>query len=256
MKKLLILCAALLALSPLYAKTKSERIAFSNLGISLNGSTTGVGFTLSTPLAKHFALRAGYQFSYLGYKYIYSDFDPITVHNQSVDVPDVKLDAKLNIGAGHLMVDWIPFKQGKGKFFVTAGMFVGSNQLITIDGQFNMNDPDIKLIKDAGLLHEIEIELDGDVMRVDDSGKLGAQLEVNGFRPYVGLGWGRAIPKHRFGFRFEMGAMFLGHPKIVSDNLKAGSSDTLYGETQNVFSKIIAYPNISLQLTYKILKDK
>ena len=105
MKKLLILCAALLAFTPLCAKTQSERIAFSNLGISLNGSTTGVGVTLSTPLAKHFVLRGGYQFSYLSHNYTYGDFEPIYIEDEALEVPDIELGAKLNSGAAHMMVD-------------------------------------------------------------------------------------------------------------------------------------------------------
>lgn len=256
MKKLLILCAALLAFTPLSAKTQSERIAFSNLGVSLNGSTTGVGFTLSTPLAKHFALRAGYQFSFIGYNYLYQDFEPISVYGQDISVPDLNLKAKLKVGAAHLMVDWIPFKKGEGKFFVTAGMFVGSSDLITLNGQLDMNNPNIKIIQDAGLLQDIELDLGDDIIRATSDGNMAAQLKVNGVRPYVGLGWGRAIPKHRFGFRFEFGAMFLGKPKIASKNLIAAGSESQIGEVNGVLGKIIAYPQLSLQLTYKIFKNK
>lgn len=257
MKKILILCVALMALSPLRAKEEPERIAFSNLGISLNGSTTGIGFTLSTPLAKHFALRAGYQFSFISYNYKYDDFDPVQIDDLSVDVPSIGLDSKLNVDAAHIMVDWIPFKQGKGKFFITAGFFVGSNDFITLKGSFDKNDPNIKLIQQAGLFDEINLDIGDDVMRVNSDGSVAAQLKVNAFRPYLGLGWGRAIPKHRFGFRFEMGAVFHGHPKIASDNLVLSpETKSESNDFTSVLSKITVFPQISLQLTYKLFKDK
>ena len=141
MKKLFFLCAFLMACVSLSAQESSKREAFSNLGISLNGSTSGVGFTLSTPLAKHFVLRAGYQFSYLSYGYTYKDFDPVVVAGRSVEVPDLDIEGKLNVGAAHAMIDYVPFKKGKGKFFITAGLFMGQSDLVTLDGQFDMNHP-------------------------------------------------------------------------------------------------------------------
>ena len=257
MKKLLVLCAALLALTPLCAKTQSEKTAFSNLGISLNGSTTGVGLTLSTPVAKHFVLRAGYQFPVINYKYHYDEFEPIEIDEDiSVNVPAVDLKGKLNVGAAHLMVDWIPFKQGKGKFFVAAGMFVGSSNLVSLSAQLDMSDPNMQMIQESGLMTDVELKLGDDIIRAGADGKISGQLKVNSVRPYVGFGWGRAIPKHRFGFRFEMGAMFLGHPKITSPNFASAGSESTFGEVEGILHNVIAYPQISLQLTYKIFKDK
>lgn len=256
MKKLLILCAALMMLIPSYAQQEHSRKAFSNLGISLNSSITGAGFTLSTPLAKRFVLRAGYQFPCISYGYEYDDFAPISIGNSYVDVPELDLTAKLKVGAGHLTVDWIPFKKGEGKFFLTAGFFVGSSELVTLDGQFDMNDPNIKQIQQAGLMKDIELEVGDDVIRATADGHMAAALKVNGFRPYIGLGWGRAIPKHRFGFRFEFGAQFYGHPEIVSDNLVSKGSKSELSDVNETLDKIIALPRLSLQLTYKLFKDK
>lgn len=256
MKKLFFLCVFLMALVSLSAQESSKREAFSNLGISLNGSTTGVGFTLSTPLAKHFVLRAGYQFSYLSYGYTYKDFDPVVVAGRSVEVPDLDIEGKLNVGAAHAMIDYVPFKKGKGKFFITAGLFMGQSDLVTLDGQFDMNHPNIKEIQQAGLLKEIQLELGDDMVCVGPDGNMAAAIKVKGVRPYIGLGVGRAIPKHRFGFRAEIGAIFHGKPELVSANLIPNANGK--GEINdftNTLSKVVAYPHISLQLTYKLFKD-
>ncbi|MBQ5396767.1 MAG: hypothetical protein IIU59_07800 [Alistipes sp.] len=256
MKKLFFLCAFLMALVSLSAQESSKREAFSNLGISLNGSTSGVGFTLSTPLAKHFVLRAGYQFSYLSYGYTYKDFDPVVVAGRSVEVPDLDIEGKLNVGAAHAMIDYVPFKKGKGKFFITAGLFMGQSDLVTLDGQFDMNHPNIKEIQQAGLLKEIQLELGDDMVCVGPDGNMAAAIKVKGVRPYIGLGVGRAIPKHRFVFRAEIGAIFHGKPELVSANLIPNANGK--GEINdftNTLSKVVAYPHISLQLTYKLFKD-
>ena len=256
MKKLLILCAVILSALPLYAQESSSRKAFSNLGISVNGSTNGIGFTLSTPLANHFVLRAGYQFSFLSFNYLYTDFEPVQVYGQSVNVPDLNLKAKLNTDAAHVMVDWIPFKKGEGVFFVTAGLFMGNKNFITLDGQFDMSDPNIKQIQQAGLMNDINIEVGDDMVHVNPDGSMAAALKVNGVRPYIGLGWGRAIPKNRFGFRFELGAVFHGHPQIESDNLTQSGNGGEISEINNILNKITVFPQLSLQVTYKLFKDK
>lgn len=256
MKKLFFLCAFLMALVSLSAQENPKREAFSNLGISVNGSTMGVGFTLSTPLAKHFVLRAGYQFSFLSYGYTYDDFDPVVVAGRSVEVPDLDIEGKLNVGAAHAMIDYIPFKKGKGKFFITAGLFMGQSDLVSLDGQFDMSDPNIKEIQQAGLLKEIQIELGDDMICVGPDGSMAAAIKVKGVRPYLGLGVGRAIPKHRFGFRVELGAVFHGKPELVSDNLIANANGS--GEISDftkTLSKISVFPQLSFQLTYKLFKD-
>ena len=256
MKRLFLFCAILIACHASYAQDLPVRSAFSNLGVSLNGSTTGVGVTLSTPLAKHFVLRGGYQFSYLSYSYLFDDFDPINIAGTYVSVPSLELKAKLNSGAAHMMVDWVPFKKGMGTFFITAGFFLGRGDLLTVDGQFDMNDPTIKQIEDAGLLQDIEIDLGDDVVFLGRDGHMGAALDVNAFRPYAGLGWGRAIPKRRVGFRFELGAMFMGRPEVTSQNLRSGVIGSDISEFNEVLDKITVFPQISFQLTYRIFKDK
>ena len=135
-------------------------------------------------------------------------------------------------------------------------MFIGTSDFITLDGQFDMNDPNIKQIQQAGLMKDIELEIGDDVIRAGNDGSMAAKLKVNGFCPYVGLGWGRAIPKHRFGFRFEMGAVFHGHPELVSDNLVSSGSSGDISDAEEIINKITVFPQISLQLTYKLFKDK
>ena len=256
MKRLLVFCAILLLCHTSYAQDIPVRTAFSNLGVSLNGSTTGIGVTLSTPLAKHFVLRGGYQFSFLSYKHTYGGFEPIYIDGMALSIPDIELRAKLNTGAAHMMVDWIPFKKGTGAFFISAGFFLGSSDILTVDGQFDMNNPTIKQIEEAGLLQDIEIDLGDDAVYIGMDGHMGAALDVNGFRPYVGLGWGRAIPKRRVGFRFELGTMFMGRPEVTSPNMRSGVIGADNSEFTEVVNMLTVFPQISFQLTYKVFKDK
>lgn len=75
-------------------------------------------------------------------------------------------------------------------------------------------------------------------------------------RPYVGLGWGRAIPKHRFGFRFELGAVFHGRPEVVSDNLISSGTGGEISDFNKIINDITVFPQLSFQLTYRLFKNK
>lgn len=259
MKRFITLCLGLMVfMSSAFAGEPvfTPRKAFSNLGIAASVSTSGVGITLATPVAKRFVLRGGYMFSPFSYGYTYDDFAPIDIPGgKSVSVPDLDIDANMQFGNAHFMVDWVPFKKGTGSFFVTAGLFIGQGKVINIDGQFDMSDPNIQTLKQHGLLNEIEVEVGDQIIRADDSGYMNAALKVNGLRPYVGLGWGRAIPKHRFGFRFEMGAIMLGQSSIESDNIINANSSSEISEFNELLNKIKVYPQISFALTYRIFKE-
>lgn len=60
---------------------------------------------------------------------------------------------------------------------------------------------------------------------MDVTGKFSRTTFVNGgvkvknFRPYLGLGFGRLIPKNRLGIRFELGAQFQGKPVVYADGV-------------------------------------
>lgn len=233
-----------------------QRTAFSNLGVSLDASVAGFGFTLSTPIARNFVLRGGYRFSPINVGYTYDDFEPMSFLGINFSLSDLHLDGDLRTGAAHIMVDWIPFKRGRGAFFVTAGLFVGSNNMLDVQGQFDMSTPDMQLIQKLGLLHQLEFEVGDMLMHANADGSMNAKLGVNVLRPYVGIGWGRAIPHRRVGFRFELGASFHGQPEIISDNLieynEGKSSKEFYG----IVKDITVLPQLSLQLTYRIFRDK
>lgn len=258
MKRMLTLCLALLVAVGAVAQKHEmpERKAFSNLGVAVSASTTGIGVTLATPIARHFSLRAGYTFSPYSYDYTYDEFDPISVYGQSVPVPDLDLTADLNLNAGHVMVDWVPFKKGKGVFFITGGLILGDGKIIKVHGQFDMSDPNIKKIKDAGLMHELEFEVGEDIIRVNDDGSADAALKVKGLRPYLGLGWGRSIPKHRLGFRFELGAIFQGTPEVSSSNIVLNTKSDELSDFNELLNNLSIYPQLSFQLTYRLFKDK
>ena len=241
------------------AQTKTDvptgRKAFGNLGVSANIATTGFGFSAATPLHRSVSLRAGFQTAPFGYGYTYDDFDRFDVGGTTVQIPDLDLKAKLKLSSGHMLVDWVPFRRGWSSFFLSAGFFVGSGKMLTVDGRFDM-----QALADAGippqLVTDIPIEIGDATIRPDASGGVNAYLKVHSFKPYVGLGFGRAIPTRRVGFRFELGALFHGSPKIESPNYYSTSEDDELEGFNKLLRDFKVYPQLSFQVTVRLFKDK
>ncbi|MEE1384691.1 MAG: hypothetical protein U0K29_01440 [Prevotella sp.] len=79
---------------------------------------------------------------------------------------------------------------------------------------------------------------------------------MKNFRPYLGLGFGRMIPKKRVAVRFEMGAQFQGKPVIYADGV--GDLQKVVGQDpDDDISKILdyvkVYPVIKLSIRGRIL---
>ncbi len=287
MKKLFTLFT--LALFAAGVAIAQERSAFSNVGLSLNAGTTGLGATLSTPLGKHFNLRAGFGVLPYTYKYTTEELEiDLSSQLQAAGVPNAQfstnlshsadLKAQLKVPAMHVMVDYNPFKGGLGAFHFTAGLFAGSGNLAHVNGDAHFTQLQQKI---DGMLGQIRTEVEAqypgygssitnisvtDVnlaiadegVHLNPNGTADAYLKVNPLRPYFGLGWGNAIPKNRVGFRFDIGALYQGRPRIESPNYVGDINEELKGESD--INKIMDYakfwPQISFQLTFRLLKDK
>ena len=247
------------------AKTRSEsdnivRRPFSNVAVGVNAGLAGFGASVATPLCNYVSVRAGYSTLPISYTYTCEDFilDIPQLSDYLEYLPDISVDlnAKLKMNTGHVLFDFVPFRHGNSSFFIAAGLYFGSGKLLTVNGQF---DPQtIATLREAGLAPEdLVIDVGDTHVRMNEDGSVAADLKVRSVRPYVGLGFGRAIPKRRVGFRFELGAMFHGTPKIVSDNVT--NLDTDNGDLSKV-NKILknfkVYPQLNFQVTVRLLKNK
>jgi hypothetical protein len=81
-------------------------------------------------------------------------------------------------------------------------------------------------------------------------------IRVKSFRPYLGLGYGRLVPKGRVGFRAELGVQFMGHMKVYqNDNeLKLNELGTkATDDLSKIIDKWSVYPVLKFMLTTRIL---
>ncbi|WP_444370114.1 hypothetical protein [Prevotella sp.] len=166
------------------------------VGVGVGVGTEGIGFDVAVPLTKYVQARVGLNVM------------PNININTSADVADqaqgynyegqMDIKGKFSRTTFDVKFDYYPFANANS-FLVTAGFSVGGDKLIEISG----HSDDLQNLYAQGKQYNIEI---GDYqIPVDENGNVNGGVKVKNFRPYLGLGFGRLIPKKRFGARFEIG---------------------------------------------------
>lgn len=200
----------------------------------------------------------------------------------------LELQGKLDNTLGHILVDIHPFKTS---FRVTVGAYFGKDEIVSVynkeDGflkpinayneaiiyaqtQSPTSSPypqNVRDVVDRYNLKMIGGEL-GDYFVTPnpaENGNVKAYAKVNNFRPYLGIGFGRAVPKGRIGCQFDLGVQFWGKPKIYVptydkeaktyqyekiDGDKAGDDG---GKVLKTISKVSVYPVLNFRLVGRIL---
>lgn len=213
---------------------------FDHLGIGASIGTTGYGFQVAAPITDYLQLRAGYSFA-PNLKYTEKDVD-----YETFDGGEGKTDieGKLNMGDLSLLLDIYPFK--KPTFHFTVGFFSGKERVITA---YNTKPVDVDGSLEIG---DYKVEFDKD-------GFANAAIQVNKFKPYIGIGFGRAVPRKRVGFSFEMGTQFWGTPGVYAKSgdgswqeLTSSDLDKKDEGGIDLLSKITIYPVITFRLTGRI----
>ena len=259
MRKLFLVCSlAVFGLGHSLAQSneaQKDKNLFNHLGIGVSAGTDGIGFDLAAPIGDMFAVRAGMSiWPRIKYK---TDINPGTDSKSFIlnDNGKIDIEGKVNITDFKLLFDFYPFK--KSSFRVTAGAFIGKQAIISVYNkeQFLQSYEWGK----AGIQH-------GNYKIASDSnGNINLDAKVNGFKPYIGLGFGRAIPKKRIGVSVDLGVQFWGKPGLYT-NVKDDFGDVSYrklteqdngnkdiNDAIDKMSKFIVLPVLSVRLSGRIL---
>ena len=213
MRKLILICGmTLLGIGHSFAQLEKDDYKFFNhlnAGISLGFD--GIGFDVAAPLTYNFAVRAGYTFMP---KIKYST--SINLEDNAAFVNDeVNLEGKLSMGDFHLLFDYYPFK--KSSFHLTAGAYIGKSSLVTVKNtepfvkQEYWGNSGIELGTTNSLADQYTIVSD------PKTGDVKMDMKVNAFKPYLGIGFGRAVSKHRVGVQFDLGVQLWGKPDVCTN---------------------------------------
>ena len=251
-KRLIMLSALLFSMTAIHAQSNFHGV-FNRVGTNVGIGTEGVSFALGTTLTPYLELGVGMNFFPAIQFKNEIDVNNIKVSNTSIPVKQV--DITTNLGRTTVDLKAYCYPAGdKSSFFLVGGFSFGGAKLAKINGQ----SQDIKnfLITHPEMKGRVTAELENYSLHFDENGNINGSIEVNSVRPYLGLGFGRMIPKHRVGVRFEMGCHFQGKVKVIQNNKQIlvnthNSKDT--EELSKILDKAVIYPVLKLSLTGRIL---
>lgn len=249
MKRLILMAIVTVGVISVGMAQKVQNYGFFNhASIGLSAGTTGIGLEISFPVTKVIQFTAGYSFmpkiSVLKnvdyYYYIHSNGMNIR-HTETTEV-----EGQLHMGDGKFLVEVSPFENYS--FHVTAGLYVGKTVLITAQN----NEPL------SGINPDGEIMISGHKIKIGTDGIARATVEVNKVKPYIGIGFGRSVPKKRVSVSFDAGLIFWGSPAVYEDisgeHIQASSVEMGYEDKGLIddIGTIKIMPVINLKLAVRL----
>lgn len=220
------------------------------MGAGLSAGTDGISIDAAYKINKYLSASVGMSIMYnLTFKDTYDvDFDH-TVAGQSVQ-EDVEIEAKAKLKRTtfDVKLDFYPFAN-RCPLFIVGGFSFGGKKLLKLSGH---SDRAQELIAQG---ERLGVDIDNYFVELDKNGDVNGDLRVKSVRPYLGLGYGRLVPKKRLAFRVELGAQFEGKPKIYANGKKL--EQTLIGADDDDISDVIdllkVYPVLKFSLRGRIL---
>lgn len=214
------------------------------LGISLKGSTNGIGGDLYYRPHKMFAMKAGIE--YAGFNMTADKMKPYVGDAMSVDVPmptgnDMTFDVgtKFKTGALSLAVGFQPI----GGLYLTAGVgkfLLGADVTGTPATDFAFGS---QTVQGIGTVNP--------KISKDKLGAFGITLSPSqSLAPYFGIGLGSFVPRNRrISFAFELGAYYVG-TYVLKATLPPGmkSSNIDYGVNLTAAQKQQYFGGINAEL--------
>lgn len=294
MKKLFLVCAvAFIGLGQASAQLETKDYGiFNRVGVGVGIGTTGITVDAATAITPYVGVRAGVDIfpsvklnadldlgvdganatiseysSYIG------ELNALLPAGQQIPtaIPqELDVQGKTKLGGGHVLFDIYPFPAASS-FRVTVGAYFGSGKVADVYNREQgallsvsrwnaaVDNPAAKPFVDQYGLKKIGAELGDYFISPDAQGNLNASIKVNGFRPYLGLGFGRAVPKNRVGCQFDLGCQFWGSPKVtVTDlggerELKAENVGGDGGDVIKTISNVSVWPVLNFRVMVRIL---
>jgi hypothetical protein len=155
----------------------------SAIGLTLSTNGIGLQFAQNIGGAKMLAVRAGGM--YMPFK--------LTNYEYNFDGTKLMINGDIKLGSIQALVDFHPFKNA---IKITAGL---AYMLSDINATAKVKDSVSQ----------------GDIMiSPDEVGQIDVGIKVGPICPYLGIGFGRAVPKTRFSFNFEIGGYYITRPQV------------------------------------------
>ena len=255
MKKLLVIFAFLgMSLTPASAQ-EEDQLIFNHLGIGVSVGTTALGINVSTVLTPYFGLRAGVNLwpilklrsnLHLGSRI--QNWEPGDIAKYAQELNEVLSED-----------EQVPMEMPEAMSMHIKTVVDIHNRhegsLMPVTAWNNaMENPDAQEVVERNNLQPIGLVLGDYFIAPDENGNIDARIRVSGFRPYLGLGFGRAVPRKRIGCQFDLGVQFWGSPKVMvnGEELKPDKVGEELDDVLSIVSRIKVFPVLSFRLVGRI----
>lgn len=269
MKKLMMVAVILLtSVGSVMAQNEYKRGLFNHVGLNVGAGTEGISVGLAAPVTSFFEVEAGVNVM-PSFK-LSGDLD-VDVNTSSLpQVPGVQYPANATIHAEgsfdrttfNVKANLYPFGGGS-KFFIAAGLSIGGEKIAEVSGscdelrdfsnKYLKNNPDLeKQFRQA-----LSANLGGYNLELDENYNVQGDIRCKKVRPYLGLGFGRLVPKNRLGMRLELGCQFMDKLKVYQNDTEIDINKVLEDAGEDDLSKFVKdlkiYPVVKFSFTGRIL---
>lgn len=267
MKKLMMVAVILLtSVGSVMAQSDYKRGIFNHVGLNVGAGTEGISVGVAAPVTNFLEVEAGVNIM-PSFK-LSGDLDVDVNISSLPQVPNVQYPHEATIHAEgsfdrttfNVKANLYPFGGGT-KFFIAAGLSIGGEKIAEVSGScdelrdFSQSLPTQEL-KDQ-FRQAISANLGGYNLELDENYNLQGDIRCKNVRPYLGLGFGRLVPKNRLGMRLELGCQFMGKLKVYQNGNEIDINKALEDAGEDDLSKFVkdlkVYPVLKFSLTGRIL---
>lgn len=239
MKKFLM--AVAVAVTSLAASAGLPGDMFNHVGVGVGVGTTGISVEASTPITRWVQMRAGVAIM-PGIKF-HADADAEFAYRTNAGNvyrdSEVELTGDLGRTQGYVIFNVYPLP--KIGLYVALGAYFGGNKLVKITGY----SPELASYGGSVTIGDY-------VIPANTKGEVSGGIKVNGFRPYVGIGWGKAVPSRRINFGIDLGVQIHGKPSLYTDYGELDLSEVTDDDTfQKIMDKVRVYPTLTFKLGFR-----
>lgn len=248
------------------AQKEYKRGFLNHVGINVGAGTEGISVGLAAPVTSFFEVEAGVNVM-PSFK-LSGDLD-VDVNTSSLpQVPNVQYPHEATIHAEgsfdrttfNVKANLYPFGGGT-KFFIAAGLSIGGEKIAEVSGSCDeLRDFSQKLptqeLKDQ-FRQAVSANLAGYNLQFDENYNVQGDIRCKKVRPYLGLGFGRLVPKNRLGMRLELGCQFMDKLKVYQNDTEIDINKALEDAGDDDISKFVKdlkiYPVVKFSFTGRIL---
>ncbi len=267
MKKLMMVAVILLtSVGSVMAQNEYKRGLFNHVGLNVGAGTEGISVGLAAPVTSFFEVEAGVNVM-PSFK-LSGDLD-VDVNTSSLpQVPNVQYPPEATIHAEgsfdrttfNVKANLYPFGGGS-KFFIAAGLSIGGDKIAEVNGSCDQ----LRVISQKLPTQELKEQfrqavtanLGGYKLELDENYNLQGDIRCKNVRPYLGLGFGRLVPKNRLGMRLELGCQFMGKLKVYQNDTEIDINKALEDAGEDDLSKFVkdlkVYPVVKFSFIGRIL---